>query len=125
MRREISSQISNGKNPDRALNNETELQYGDITHIIGYPISKHLYDSFNSTANQPENIMPSASVLILSISLMDQPAFGMKHYSERLKKAGTPVVLKHLKAEPFWDRYWQWKCKEAADTTLQWIQTII
>ena len=125
LRRAISSQISNGKESDNELSAETELQVKGLTNIIGYPISKQLCDSFNKVANQPENLAPTAPVFILSISLMDQPGSGMKKYAENLKKSGTPVMLQHIKSEPFWDRYWQWECREAGDITLQWLRGLI
>ena len=125
MRRVISSQILERKESDTEPSVEDELQCNGLTHIIGYPISKHLCDSFNHMANKSEKIAPAVSVFILSISLMDQSAFALKQYAESLKKAGTPVVLQHVKAEPFWDRYWQWECKGPAHATLQWLQGLI
>jgi len=122
MRRVISSQILEGKESDTEFSIEDELQCDGLTHIIGYPISRHLFDSFNRMANKPEDLAPAVSVFILSISLMDQSASVLKQYAERLKKSGTPVVLQHVKAEPFWDRYWQWECKEPADATIKWLK---
>jgi uncharacterized protein len=125
LRRAITTQISNGKKIDNGLSVECKLQCEGLTHVIGYPISKHLYDNFTDVSKQPKNISPPTSVFILSISLMDQPNFGMKQYAENLKKAGTPVLVQHVKSEPFWDRYWQWECKEPADVSLQWLQGFI
>ena len=125
LRRAISSQIPNARESDKELSAETELQSEGIAHVIGYPITKQLFDSFNKTANQPENVAPTAPVFILSISLMEQPVSGMKKYLENLKKSGTPVMLQHIKSEPFWDRYWQWECKESGDVTLEWLNGLI
>jgi hypothetical protein len=56
---------------------------------------------------------------------MDQPAFALKKYTKRLKEAGSPVLLQHITAEPFWDRYWQRECKKSAEATLRWLQSFV
>ena len=124
LRRTISTKISKGREGDDGLNPEDELQRNGLAHVIGYPITKDLCDSFKSMGNQPVNVVPSVPAFILSISLMEQPAFPLKKYAKRLKEAGAPVMLQHVTAEPFWDRYWQWECKKSAEVTLQWLQDL-
>lgn len=125
LRQAISLQISKGREGNAGLNTQDDLEGHGLVHVIGYPITKDLYDSFNSIGNQPSNIVPSVPVFILSISLMEQPAFTMKKYAEFLKKAGTQVMLKHINSEVFWNRYWQWECQKAAETTLQWLHGLV
>ncbi len=123
LRRSISSQIlkkSNGL--VSGMNAETEMRIYDTAHVIGYPITKNLYNSFNEIGKQPLMVTPFTPTLIVSISLQDQPAVAMKQHAERLRRSGTPVTLRHVSAEPFWDRYWQWECENAAAVTLQWIK---
>ena len=122
LRRAISSQISKGREGDAGLNIENDLERHGLAHVIGYPITKDLYDSFNSIGNQPANVVPSVPAFILSISLMEQPAFAMKKYTDRLKKASSSIMLQHVTAEPFWDRYWQWECPKTVAATLRWLQ---
>ena len=125
MRRAISSSISEEKALDARPSVDDELQRQGVTHVIGYPISKRLFNSFNSLNHQPENIVPIAPVLILTISLAEQPVFWVRKYAEALKKCGCEVLLQHVIAEPFWDRYWQWECREPAYATLQWMQDLM
>ncbi|VAW34698.1 hypothetical protein MNBD_DELTA04-1627 [hydrothermal vent metagenome] len=123
LRRSISSQIlkkSNGL--VSGMDAETEMRIYDTAHVIGYPITKHLYNSFNEIGDQPLTVTPSSPTLIVSVSLLDQPAVALKQHADRLRRSGTPVTLCHVSAEPFWDRYWQWECKNAAAVTLQWIK---
>ena len=122
LRRAISSQIVKGREGNTGAKAEDDLQRNGLAHVIGYPITKALCDSFNSMSNQPTNVVPSVPIIILSISLMEQPAFAIKKYAGRLKKTGSPAILQHVTAEPFWDRYWQWKNKKSAEATLQWLQ---
>lgn len=124
LRRAISSQISKGREGDAGLNLDDDLQRDGLKHIIGYPITKDLCDSFNSMGNQPANVVPSVPAFILSISLMEQPGFAIKKYAERLKEAGSLITLQHIAAEPFWDRYWQWECEKSVEATLQWLQDL-
>lgn len=123
LRRSISAQILKKRNGlVSGMNAETEMRIYDAAHVIGYPVTKHLYNSFNEIGGQPLMVTPSPPTLIVSISLLDQPAVAMKQYAERLLRSGTPVTLCHVSAEPFWDRYWQWECENAAAVTLQWIK---
>ncbi len=124
LRRSISSQILKKRNGLAAagMNAETEMRIYDTAHVIGYPITKHLYNSFKELGRKPLMVTPSPPTLIVSISLQDQPAVAMKQHAERLLQSGTPATLCHVSAEPFWDRYWQWECKNAAAVTLQWIK---
>ncbi len=124
LRRAISSQISKGSEKTIGLDINDDLQRHGLTHVMGYPITKDLCDSFKSMGKQPANVVPSVPAFILSISLMDQPAFAIKKYAERLQNAGSSVTLQHVIAEPFWDRYWQWECQKTAEATLRWVQNI-
>ena len=90
-------------------------------YVIGYPITKNLYNSFISTGSQPINIRPSVPAYILSISLMDEATNSIKKYVEFLEDGGSLVAFEHITAEPFWDRYWQWECSSAVEITLQWL----
>lgn len=124
-RRAISTQISKNRDVSVGQNVEDDVQCDVLTHVIGYPISKELWDSFNTMGNQPANVIPTVPTIILSISMMEQSGAVIKKYSERLKEEGSPITLQHVTAEPFWDRYWQWECKQSFDATLQWLQAVV
>ena len=125
LRRIITSEISRGSQAGTAPAPEQALLREGLLHVMGYPVSAELYASFMSTGSQPANIAPSAPVLVLSVSSMEQPAFTIKQYANNLKDKGTPVTMHHVTAEPFWDRYWQWECRKAADVTLQWLRNFV
>ncbi len=125
LRQAVSSQISKGILGDTRINVEDDLHQYGIVYVIGYPVTKNLYNNFNNIGNQPANVVPSIPVFILSISLMDEPSFALKKHTDRLKESGAPVLLQHITAEPFWDRYWQWKCKKSAETTLKWLRNFV
>ena len=124
LRQAISSEIARGGKGGIKTSPEDDLRSKGLVHVVGYPVTKLLYDSFVALGRQPSNFIPSVPTFILSISLMEQPAFVMKKYEERLQRGGTPVTFQHVTAEPFWDRYWQWECKKPSFATLQWLQEI-
>jgi exosortase A-associated hydrolase 2 len=125
LRRAISAQISNDDGRNAGSSIEHDLQKYGLTHVIGYPVTRELYDSFNQSDGQPAGVVPSVPTLLLSISLMDEPVNEINRYAERLRKAETPMILKHVKAEPFWDRYWQWECNFPIEVTLCWLRDMI
>lgn len=125
LRRAISSQISKVSSGNSDSIVEDDLQQYGFTHVIGYPVSKGLCDSFNKVGGQPANIVPAVPAFILSISLMDEPVADLCRYAKRVKDAGATVSMEHVNAEPFWDRYWQWECKLIAIATLRWLQELI
>jgi len=124
MRRSISSQIAKGKKVDARPNLWNDLQRYELASVIGYSITRNLYNGFISIGTQPENVVPSVPTFILSISLMEQPVVGLVKHVEHLRKADSPVVFQHVIAEPFWDRYWQWECKIATNATSKWLREL-
>jgi len=124
LRRAISSQISNGRKGDVGSNIERDLLRNGLVHVIGYPVSKKLYVGFNKIGNQLANTYPVVPTLILSISSMEQAALDLRGYAERSKGECPSVMLLHVVAEPFWDRYWRWECNKVIEATLQWLRSI-
>ena len=126
LRRKISSQISRKEHDISPMSKMVEQLEGQgVVHVIGYPVTRRLYDGFNAVGKYPYQITPSIPTLLLSISLMERPAFSMKQYSDRLLASGVPVRFKHVTAEPFWDRYWRWECRDVSDFTLKWAKELV
>ncbi len=121
MRNLISSEISRGIKSDTVTDPYKGLFRDGLVYVMGYPVSLRLYDSFRKIGSKPAKIIPPAPMLVLSVSVMEQPAFTIRKYVRRIEEAGISVDMRHLISEPFWDRYWQWECKKAADITLQWL----
>ncbi len=124
LRRAISTHISQGKEGTAMEKIEDVLQRDGLTHVIGYPVSKDLHDSFSGIGDQPAGVVPSVPIFLLSLSLMEQPAFAIKKYAQQLKEAGSSITLQHVKAKPFWDHYWQWECQKSTEATLAWLQDL-
>jgi len=89
--------------------------------VLGYPVTKNLYQSFIDISDKPSQFIPACPTLLLSISLMKKPTISLQNYFEFLKVNGASVQLKQINAEPFWDRYWRWECNEATQATLNWV----
>jgi len=126
LRRAISSQISKKEHNISPVSKVvTQLETQGIVHIIGYPVTRVLYDDFNAVGKQPSQITPSIPTLLLSISMMESPAFSIKQYSDHVVSSGTQAHFQHVTTEPFWDRYWRWECRDVADITLKWAKELV
>ena len=126
LRRKISSQISRKEHNISPISKTVrQLEGQGVVHVIGYPVTRRLYDGFNAVGKYPYQVTPLIPTLLLSISLMERPAFSMKQYSDRLLESGAPVRFEHVTAEPFWDRYWRWECRDVSDFTLKWAKELV
>ncbi len=105
-------------------NSMQKLKKDGVVHIIGYPITKSLYSNMVEIGSSPEQVIPSVSTLILSISLLEQPAFFIRQFAGSLEKARAPFEFRHVITTPFWDRYWQWDAKPAIDITTDWLKSL-
>jgi exosortase A-associated hydrolase 2 len=100
---------------------EDQLKSKVPVNIMGYPITEDLYESFHKVSQKPMHVIPQCPVLLLSISLMEKVPMMLTSYHSFLEKEGLDVSLAHIKAEPFWDRYWRWECPEALQFSIQWL----
>ena len=100
------------------------LEKNGVVHIIGYPIRKSLYENMVQIRNGPQRAIPRIPTLILSVSLMEQAPFKLKEFVQHLASEGTPVRFKHIMAEPFWNKYWQWDSNELIEVTLEWLEAL-
>ena len=92
--------------------------------VIGYPVTDNLYESFSDVSDKPARLIPSCPTFILSVSSMGEPNFSIKRYFESIQGNGADVQLRHITAEPFWDRYWRWECDRAQNATLEWLKAL-
>lgn len=125
IKREVISRLPENRNAEISIDAPfNELDQKGQVNIIGYVISKYFLDSFLILDKSAFNFQkPVGKCIVFSISLMDQPSFGLKDFSEKLIKNGMDVKLKHIKADSFWDRYWRWSCPEITAETTHWIDT--
>jgi exosortase A-associated hydrolase 2 len=123
IRRKVQLQIIAGlKSPSLLSGLVNDLNSNGQICIIGYQITKVLYDSFKEIDKKPFLFIPSCPTLLLSISLMEQPSFQNRSYFDLLHSKGTSVQLSHINAEPFWDRYWRRECPEVTNAMLKWME---
>ena len=100
-----------------------EQQLADMgrINVIGYPITKGLFDSFCAVSRRPLDYNPPCPALVLSISHMGKPSTQLIKYRDDLKSNQAESMFDHIQAEPFWDRYWRWECPEVIERTVQWL----
>jgi hypothetical protein len=101
-----------------------ELARKDRVHVIGYPVTKTLYDNFQTIGKEPSRIRLSIPACIISVSLMESSPFYLKQFSSHQLDNNTPIELHHVVAEQFWDRYWQWECALAESVTIDWLKSL-
>lgn len=123
LRQAISTQISRKNDGSSVPVPEKDILNSGLTHVIGYPITQHLFESFYNIDKLPADVISTKPTFLLSLSMMEQANFAMKKYAEHLSKESAPVVLQHITTEPFWDRYWQWESKSATEATLDWLKS--
>lgn len=97
-----------------------ELTDSGGIHVIGYPITKDMYDSFIQISEEPFSIRPEYNMLLISISPFEEPVLKIKRYIESFGNEKSDFHYTHFLAEPFWDRYWRRECKEATSATIKW-----
>jgi len=104
LRRTVVSQIvANAANVTNVDTLEKQLIDQGRVDVIGYPITRGLYDSFCSVSEDPMNYKQHCKSLVLSISQMDNPSSHLIKYCELLKTTQIGATFDHIKAEPFWD----------------------
>jgi exosortase A-associated hydrolase 2 len=122
LKRNIVSQIvANTSDGTTVSGLERHLIDEGKVEVIGYPITKGLYDSFCAVSEKPMNYQPLCPGLVLSISQMDKPSAQLIRYRDSLKSIQRDFMFDHVSAEPFWDRYWRWECPEAVQRTVRWL----
>jgi hypothetical protein len=120
LRRTIVSQILENSTDGTTVGSlEKQLDDQGMVNVIGYPITKGLFDSFCEISQQPLNYIPQCPSFILSISQMDKPSIQLIKYHDMQRSARAQVVFDHIQAEPFWDRYWRLECPEVIQRTVQ------
>ena len=90
-------------------------------NVIGYPLKKSLYDSFNMIGAQPMTCFPKCRTLLLSISQMDKPVLYINKYLSSYSDKNNLITSGHVNTETFWDKYRQWKCEEVTNRTVKWM----
>ena len=122
LRRAVASQIaSNARNRVSVGMLEKKLIDEGKVSVIGYPISKALFDSFLAVGGQPMSTRPKGASLVVSVSQAEKPSMQLIRYNDFLRSVRASTTVKHVRAEPFWDRYWRWDCPEAIQSTTQWL----
>jgi len=123
LRRSIVSQIV-ANATDKTSVERLERQISELgrVDVIGYPVTRALFESFRAVGTEPMHMNPHCPSLVLSISQMDKLTSRLLAYRDLQRSAGSPVEFDHVQAEPFWDRYWRWECPEAIDRTVQWLK---
>ena len=123
LRRSLVSQIvANATEKTSVEHLERQISEHGRVEVIGYPVTRGLFESFCAVDTEPMHVKPHCPALVLSISQMDKPSSHLLAYRDLQRSAGSPAEFDHVQAEPFWDRYWRWECPEAIDRTVQWLK---
>lgn len=94
------------------------LEAGEIVEVMGYPVAAGLHRSLSALGSAAAAAAGLACpTAVFSISEGEEPADPLKRMAEGLRDG----ALVHVRAVPFWDRYWRWEAPEIEDETVKWI----
>lgn len=103
----------------------TEIEKKGQIEVVGYSISKELYNSFVQTGNIENKYPDAVKSFIVSVSLMEKPNYALLRFVKHLQAKKVPFIFKHIRAETFWDKYWQWDLPLLVEETKLWLQNEI
>lgn len=122
LRRAISSEISSTKRePQARLAVEKVIEGQGEINVTGYTVSRELYREFLDTGRLSAKFTAALPALVVSISPTEEALLSQQNCVQQIQKRGLNVQLSHVQVQTFWDRYWQWDCKEVWNCTVDWL----
>lgn len=98
-----------------------QLHNDSLINIMGYPISRKLYESFIKNRTFDRDNIHNMHILVLSISLFDAANPPILSFMDHLSVCSSNISFEHIKEEPFWDRPWRYHCPITEQVTVDWI----
>lgn len=101
-----------------------QLEEGGTVEVMGYPVTRRLYESFASrTAALSASEFPFPA-LLAAVTEAEAPPEGLRRMAEGLRSAHGPAHFIHAREAPFWDRYWRWDAPSLALQTADWMASL-
>lgn len=97
------------------------LEAGEIVEVMGYPISLGLYQSLSAPGSSMAGLELACPACVLAISEGEDPPEALRKLAGSLRAHGGPADFLHVRAAPFWDRYWRWEAEAVEDAGVAWI----
>jgi exosortase A-associated hydrolase 2 len=97
------------------------IEAGETIEVMGYPIARKLFASFDSRAAGPDKGEYPFPVGIFAIAEAEEPPQSLKRMADALAARGTAELI-HVREEPFWDRYWRWDAAAIARSMAEWVR---
>ena len=97
------------------------LEAGETVEVMGYPITRGLYDSLASRSKPFAGFEFPFPACLVAVSEGDSPSPALKRMADGLSATNRPVPLLHVRDTTFWDRYWRWDAPSLAGATAEWL----
>lgn len=101
-----------------------QLAAGRIVEVMGYPISHKLYGSLVSKSAGPARSAYACPVGVFAFGEDEAAPEWLGRMAAGLDAKNKPVPLVHVKAQPFWDRYWRWNDAAAEACSTAWVASV-
>lgn len=101
-----------------------QLAAGKIVEVMGYPVSHKLYASLAAKAAGPAKSAYLCPVGVFAFGEEDAAPEWLGRMAAGMEAKNKPVPLTHVKAQPFWDRYWRWNDAAAEECALAWMDSV-
>lgn len=101
-----------------------ELASGKIVEVMGYPVSHKLYASLASKGAGPAKSTYACPVGVFAFGEEEAAPEWLVRMALGMDAKNKPVPLTHVKAQPFWDRYWRWNDAAAEECALAWVASV-
>ena len=122
LRQTVGAQLTGSRMSEKTVQHVvSQLEQGKCVEIGGYPIAPSMYHSFMKFNELSSNVLPACPLFVTSISMMDSAPRSIAQSVEKLKEKANELKFSHIRAEPFWDRYWRWDCPELIQQSSEWL----
>jgi exosortase A-associated hydrolase 2 len=99
-----------------------QLHNDTLINVMGYPISRKLYESFIQNRAIDIEGFHNIPILVLSISILEEASSTIYSFLDDLNALSDNIIFEHINEEPFWNRPWRYHSPKTENATIDWIQ---
>ena len=123
LRQRLSASIAAGAGGQVSVKDTVaEIRGGTAVEVLGYPVNRALFDSFQDAEERPWPEAVAHPALLVAVSPLDFPPEALKNAAARISERGVPATFAHVQAASFWDRLWCFDLPELSRVTVAWLE---
>jgi len=124
LRQKLASGIAAGGAVGSVKDLVEELAAGKTIEVMGYPISNKLYASLATKTAGPAKMPYACPVGVFAFGEEETAPEWLGRMAAGIEAKNKPSALVHVKAQPFWDRYWRWNDAGAEECAPAWVASV-